>query len=175
VRRSAILRSKKPLVRWSGERTSITFTGEILARSHRESRSKRFDVWRTDIAEDSIHGLRADVRSAVEQIEEELAYEGCRAAGYRLTGHPVHHLCARHIKGLRQPWRVLIGFPTLEEIAILLVERHDRIRNVYLRVYEVLGVQEPSGERTKPPCCDQAGAPPLDSALVRVFETAVSQ
>jgi hypothetical protein len=84
-------------------------------------------------------------------------------------------LCARHIKGLRQPWRVLIGFPTLEEIAILLVERHDRIRNVYLRVYEVLGVQEPSGERTKPPCCDQAGAPPLDSALVRVFETAVSQ
>jgi hypothetical protein len=103
----------------------------------------------------------------VEAVEARLAQEGCRAADYRLVGDPLHHLCVAHLRGLSGQWRLLIGFPAASEVAILDVDRHDRrhARNIYQKWYDLLSMDEPTEERTKPPCCKD-GEPPVNQALV---------
>jgi hypothetical protein len=119
-----------------------------------------FEVVSTPIADRAIAGLRGRRRRAFDQFEEHLASDGCQALGYRLTGeHPLSSLCVKHLRGTD---RVVVAF--VEDTAwILLVGPHeegDRAADIYSRLYELLDLEPPRGERTKPPCCLDSGEGP---------------
>jgi hypothetical protein len=99
-----------------------------------------------------------------------LERRGCAAAHYRLAGpnSDIGRVCVVH---LSRDWRLILGFPAKHEVAVLLIGRHLRgARNVYARLYRLLGVHAPTEERNKPPCCTD-GEPPVDAALVQRIVT----
>lgn len=53
------------------------------------------------MAEDEFHNLRADIATAVERVEADLADRGCEAGDYRLTGSKVDHICVIHLRDRR--------------------------------------------------------------------------
>lgn len=93
-----------------------------------------------------------------------LARHGCKAANYRLSGHPVDHLC---VVTLGRDFRMIIGFPAPGEVAVLLIGRHvnSPSTNVYERLYRLLGAENPGEPRNKPPCCED-GNSTVDQHLV---------
>jgi hypothetical protein len=123
----------------------------------------------TPTADRQIQGLRGPRRKAYQQFEQSLAHQGCAALGYRLTGQaPLSSLCVKHLRGRD---RVVVCF-VADQAWILLVGPHDEgdaTADVYLALYELLGIEQPTQPRTKPPCCgtDPDQSPPtLDQALV---------
>lgn len=66
-------------------------------------------------------------------------------------------------------WRLLLAFPDSDLAVVIDVGEHlanDATRDIYARLYEVLGMAPTDEPRTKPPCCDDAGQPPRISDLV---------
>lgn len=53
------------------------------------------------MAEDEFHNLRADIATAVERVEADLAERGCEAGDYRLTGNRVDYICVIHLRDRR--------------------------------------------------------------------------
>jgi hypothetical protein len=129
----------------------------------------RYQVEATPLAAKQIANLRGRVAEAVKRVSKEMARDGCKAMGYRLTGPVVEHLCDRHLTGR---WRLIAAFAPDDTVWVLLVGEHLRdvsARDVYRAVYDVVGHEpEPDEKRTKPPCCDETtGLPPeVDEALV---------
>lgn len=124
-----------------------------------------FDVWFTPIGREDYNDLRADVRREVDAAVTRLERRGCAAADYRLAGadSDLGRICAMH---LMRDWRLILGFPSNSEVTVLLIGRHLRgARDIYARLYRLIGVSEPTEERTKPPCCEDR-EPPVDRALV---------
>ena len=111
--------------------------------------------------------LRPRMTAAIER----LANEGCRAADYALSGPPPWaHLCAVHIDG----WRVVVAFPAKDEVTIVKIARHDPSSDPYREIADDLGLDVSTEPRTKPPCCDPEGEPPVDPELVARIEAAFS-
>lgn len=133
--------------------------------SGRRSGPPAFEVWRTPIGERDYRKLRADVKRAAESKEQALAREGCAAADYRLSGAAADRFCALH---LMRDWRIVVGFPAPAEVAVLPIGRHIRGSrlDVYGRLYRSLGIDVPSAQRKKPPCCDDTGAAPVEMQTV---------
>jgi hypothetical protein len=105
----------------------------------------------------------------VMEILERLAREGCRAADYALSGAPPWpHLCAVHFDG----WRVVVAFPTDDEVAIVKIARHDPSTDPYREIAEDLGIPVSIEPRTKPPCREPDGEPPVDPELVENVQAA---
>lgn len=128
-----------------------------------------FRVRATPTAKRDIDGLSGKAKEAFWRKHAELEREGCAAADYRLVGAVADRICSVHLYG---NWRALVGFPADDEVAVLIVARHDASRaasDVYRRLYRQLGVGYPSETRAKPPCCEEDGAPPVDLALVDRF------
>ena len=107
---------------------------------------------------------------------DDLAAQGSRALGYRLSGPtPVDHMCVKHLRG---SLRVVVAFEEPGRAWILLVSRHDgrdRVLDVYAEVYRLLGVEPPgSARRDEPPCCDQSTdlPPVLGVAVAELIERA---
>lgn len=68
---------------------------------------------------------------------------------------------------------MLIAFPDLDEVVVIEIGRHDprRARKIYDDIYGRLALAAPpSGKRTKPPCCDATGSPPVDPVLLEAFD-----
>lgn len=114
----------------------------------------------------SVDALRGKARRSFDAAVERLAAEGCAAGDYRLTGEDIEHICALHLYGHH---RALVAFPDDASIVVLLVGEH-RADNpeldVYRDLYRQLGLREPTAKRTKPPCCDESGKPPIDPRLL---------
>lgn len=92
-----------------------------------------------------------------------------RSAAYRLSGDTADRICSLHLYG---PYRALVGFPDTESVVVLIVKEHLRTNaaaDVYDDLYEILGIAEPTAKRTKPPCCDEGGEPPVDPDLIERF------
>jgi plasmid maintenance system killer protein len=124
-----------------------------------------FDVWFTPVGREDYNDLRADLRREVDSAVAALERRGCAAAHYRLAGanSDVGRICVIH---LSREWRIILGFPAENEVAVLLIGRHLRgARSVYERLYRLLGVKAPTEERSKPPCC-QDDEPPVAAELV---------
>lgn len=71
-----------------------------------------------------------------------------------------------HIYGT---WRLLLAFPESDLAVVIDVGEHlanDANRDIYARLYEVVGMTPPDEPRTKPACCDDADRPPAASDLV---------
>lgn len=126
-----------------------------------------FEVTWTPTGERSARELDRPIAEAVDAAEDELSRRGCDAADYRLTGDFVDRIC---VVRLSYDYRLLVCFPAAEEVVVLLVGRHVKSPrlDVYMRLYAALGLEPPTGERTKPPCCD-GEEPPVDEELVDKF------
>jgi hypothetical protein len=123
----------------------------------------------TPTAQKSVRALRGKARSAFDAAIVRLATEGCKAGDYRLTGDDIEHICSVQIYGRH---RILVCFPEEGSVVVLLVGEHLRDSpdlDVYRSLYRALGLPEPSGERTKPPCCNEDGEAPIDSDLLDRF------
>ena len=129
-----------------------------------------FDVWLTREAAEDIKALRGAQARAVKQARAELQRIGCQAAHYRLSGAGVEHLC---VLRLRDNFRMVLLFPTEDEVAVLRVGPHERENpdlDVYRRLYEALGVEVPDDEHRRPACCED-GQPPVDpESLERLID-----
>lgn len=124
-----------------------------------------FEVSFTPIGRADYHDLRADLKRDVDDAIAALERGGCAAAHYRLagSGSDVGHICVIH---LLRDWRLILAFPSANEVVVLLVGRHLRgARSVYERLYRIAGADAPAGERDKPPCCED-GNPPVNPELV---------
>lgn len=109
------------------------------------------------------------LRAKLTAILERLAREGCRAADYALSGPPPWpHLCAVHFNG----WRIVVAFPAEDEVAIVKIARHDASGDPYREIADDLGLPVSTEPRTKPPCCDPDGEPPVDPQLVENVQAA---
>lgn len=124
-----------------------------------------FRVSATPTAKRQADALRGKAAKAYEDALLRFEAEGCAAADYRLTGQTVDRICSAHLYG---NYRALICFPDEESVVIATVGEHSRgsSDDVYGVVYELLGIDEPIGKRTKPPCCDAEGGPPVDPELL---------
>ena len=134
-----------------------------------------FDVWWTPAGAASVKGLDKPIADAVDRVEAELERVSCAAASYRLTGEILERIC---VVRLPYDYRMLVAFPSEREVSVLLVGRHIRnpLLDVYTRLYRALGLQTPTGERTKPPCCDtENDEPPVDRELVDRFQDGVKR
>jgi hypothetical protein len=68
---------------------------------------------------------------------------------------------------------VLVAFPDPHEVVVIDIGRHDpkRSLDIYRETYGRLGLPDPpKGSRTKPPCCDPDGRPPVDTSLLATFD-----
>jgi hypothetical protein len=112
----------------------------------------------TATAARQVRDLRGRRRKGALAALVELRGQGCSAAGYRLTGARLDHVCARHLYGED---RMLIAWPGVDHAVVVAVGRHDRSsEDVYTVLLDALGLEMPESEREKPPCCDEAGRPP---------------
>jgi hypothetical protein len=126
------------------------------------------EVLETPVAASQVDALRGPRKCAYSAFLLELAANGCAAMSYRLTGpDPLPRLCVRHLRGAD---RVIVAFEQQDRAWVVLVGPHndDRESNVYNLLYTITGTPiEPSGRRTKPPCCDEDGTAPVsDEDLV---------
>ena len=70
---------------------------------------------------------------------------------------------------------MLTVWPAPDRVVILAVGPHDRsAADVYALLLDALAAEVPADERTKPPCCDELGAPPADAGLAEALAAAVS-
>lgn len=142
-----------------------------MARKRSKSSSPRFRLSRVGSALEDAKQVPVVLRAKMTTAIERLANEGCRAADYALSGpSPWPHLCAVHIDG----WRIIVAFPAEDEVTLVKIARHDVNTDPYREIAEDLGVPISTEPRTKPPCCDPVGEPPLDPQLVAAFEAAFS-
>lgn len=112
-----------------------------------------------------IAGLRGAVKDSLKNTLLALERSGCEAAGYRLSGEAVHRLCVTHLYG---SWRLLLAFPEPEVVVVIDVGEHladEPGRDVYSRLYEIMGTTPTAEPRTKPPCCDDDRIPPVSAEL----------
>ncbi len=106
------------------------------------------------------------MRESLKEALLALEHSGCKAAGYRLAGTTFERLCVVHLYGA---WRLLLAFPESDLAVVLDIGEHlanDATRDIYARLYEVLGMVPTDEPRTKPPCCDDTDRPPRPSDLV---------
>lgn len=64
---------------------------------------------------------------------------------------------------------LLLAFPEPDHAVIIDVGEHlanDPTRDMYARLFEVLGAEPTTQPRTKPPCCDDDQHPPVMPDLV---------
>lgn len=131
------------------------------------------DVRLTETANGQLRALRGDRRKAALRVLNEVEHRGCRAAGYRLTGDTLDHICCRHLYGSD---RVLTMWEDEDHAVVVLIGRHDRTTtDVYGTLIDALGMEFPESGRSKPSCCGDDGLPPVDEQLVEAVTEAVRE
>ena len=129
----------------------------------------KFTLSRVGSALEDAKQVPVVLRGKLTELLQQLAREGCRAADYALSGPPPWlHLCAVHFDG----WRVVIAFPSADEVTIVKIARHDPSSDPYREIAEDLGIPVSTAPRTKPPCCEPDGDPPVDPELVENVQAA---
>lgn len=72
------------------------------------------------------------------------------AAGYRLAGEVLDHVCCRHLYGVD---RMLTVWPAIDHAVVIAVGHHDEsAQDVYAALLEALELDVLADEREKPPC-----------------------
>ncbi len=103
----------------------------------------------------------------------EIADRGCHAAGYRLAGAPLDHVCCRHLYGSD---RMLTVWPADDHVVVITVASHDQSsEDVYAALLDALELAVSAEEREKPSCCDAAGEPPVDEDIAATIADAIDQ
>lgn len=115
--------------------------------------------------------LRGAHRKAAGAALAALRDRGCEAAGYRLAGAPLDHVCCRHLYGRD---RMLTVWPAEDHAVVIAVGSHDQsTEDVYAALLDALELTVSADEREKPPCCDNAGQPPADEEVAATIAEAI--
>jgi mRNA-degrading endonuclease RelE of RelBE toxin-antitoxin system len=115
----------------------------------------------TTTAHAGLKKVPVKLRARVQAHLEALTREGCRVAGYSLSGDdPWPKLCSKHI----DDWRVIVAFPDERSVAVVEVGPHTADNDPYVLLAQLGGFNLSTAERTKPACCDD-GVPPIDAEL----------
>lgn len=131
------------------------------------------DVRLTETADRQLRALRGDRRKSALSVLNELEHQGCRAAGYRLTGDTLDRICCRHLYASH---RMLIMWEDDDHAIVVLIAQHDGgTADVYATLIEALDLEVPQAARTKPPCCGDDGLPPVDEELVNAVADAIRE
>jgi hypothetical protein len=132
------------------------------------------NVLRTRSAGRVVERLDRQARRRYDSAVEELRGRGCAAGGYRLLGESgeSYPLCCRYFYG---QWRMHLAFPNAETIVVVSVARHTSESNPHEQLAEIFPGLSAKGRRrsTKPPCCEDSGAPPEMSDEARTVLTDV--
>ena len=116
--------------------------------------------------------LRGPRRASALRTIGELEDRGCEAAGYRLAGAELDHVCCRHLYG---DDRLLTVWPGDEDAIVILVAPHTtEPGSVYDQLLVALDIDMPTTNE-KPPCCDEEGEPPVDADLANAIVEAVER
>lgn len=121
----------------------------------------------TQLARQQIADLRGKAKASFILAVQDIRQRGCQAAGVRLAGEQLSSICRLDLYGA---WRLLTVFEAPDRCVLLLVAEHARSANPYQLLYTALGIDEPDQPRTKPPCCDSEGQPPVAPDLIARFE-----
>jgi hypothetical protein len=98
---------------------------------------------------------------------------GCHAAGYRLAGALLDHVCCRHLYG---DDRLLTAWRARDHALVLLVGPHSgKPSDVYGQLLAALYKEVSAEERTKPPCCEPGEAPPVDETTADQIVDAIER
>jgi hypothetical protein len=117
--------------------------------------------------------LRGRRRKAAADALAELRDRGCEAAGYRLSGAVLDHVCCRHLYGAD---RLLTVWHAEDHATVIAVGPHDQTSgDVYAALLEALDLDMNDEERRKPPCCDDEGQPPSDQDVAEVISDAIDR
>jgi hypothetical protein len=116
--------------------------------------------------------MRGKAKASLTLAVDDIRRRGCAAAGVRLAGQDLSAICRLDLYG---SWRLLTVFEAADRCILLLVAEHTRAANPYQLLYEALQISEPEEPRTKPPCCDPHGQPPINPDLSRRFEEGLRQ
>jgi hypothetical protein len=69
---------------------------------------------------------------------------------------------------------MLSVWPATDHAVVIAMGRHDKSpEDVYAAVLDALELDVPSGEREKPPCCDEEGQPPSDAEIASTISEAI--
>lgn len=118
----------------------------------------------TATARQQLQALRGRRASAARAAIEDILARGCIAAGYRLAGAVLDHVCCRHLYGED---RLLTAWRARDDAMVLLVGPHSgKASDVYGQLLAAVGKDAPEEERAKPPCCEPGESPPVDPATV---------
>jgi hypothetical protein len=99
-----------------------------------------------------------------------VAAEGCRAAGYALSGpDPWPRLCSHHID---DTWRVIVAFDAEGVPVVLKIAQHTDTSDPYADIANELAIPISAAERTKPPCCEDGNHNVLDEAAIEAINDA---
>jgi hypothetical protein len=129
-------------------------------------------VLRTRSAGRAVERLDRQARRRYDSAVAELRGRGCAAGGYRLLGASGENysLCCRYFYG---QWRMHLAFPDSETVVIVSVAKHTPQSNPHELLAEIFPGLSTSGRRrsTKPPCCEDSGAPPqMDDETRAILE-----
>lgn len=103
----------------------------------------------------------------------DLRHRGCEAAGYRLSGWVLDHVCCRHLYGAD---RMLTAWPADDHAIVVAIGPHDATAgDVYTALLDALALEIPDDERRKPPCCDEEGQPPADEEVAALISEAIDR
>lgn len=116
--------------------------------------------------------MRGKAKASLILAVDDIRRRGCAAAGVRLAGQELSAVCRLDLYGT---WRLLTVFEAADRCVLLLVAEHTRTANPYQLLYEALHIAGPKEPRTKPPCCDPDGQPPVDPDLAKRFEEGLRQ
>lgn len=93
----------------------------------RDAKPPKFILSRVGSALEDAKQVPVVLRAKLNEVLQRLAREGCRAADYALSGPaPWPQLCAAHFDG----WRVVVAFPSEDEVAILKIAHTHATRRV---------------------------------------------
>jgi hypothetical protein len=121
----------------------------------------------TQLAREQIAAMRGKAKASLLLAVDDIRGRGCAAAGVRLAGEQLSAVCRLDLYGA---WRLLTTFEASDRCILLLIAEHTRSANPYQLLYDTLGIDEPEEPRSKPPCCDSKGQPPVAPDLVQRFE-----
>ena len=117
---------------------------------------------------DELKGVPANILGLVKGHFRKLAMEGCRVAGYSLSGDELWpKLCSKHIAG---DWRVIVAFQDENSIVVMKVASHNDERNPYAEIAVELNIPISTAPRTKPPCCEDGVPRTLDQEVLDRLE-----
>jgi mRNA-degrading endonuclease RelE of RelBE toxin-antitoxin system len=110
----------------------------------------------------------ANIRGLAKDHFRKLASEGCRVAGYSLSGdEPWPKLCSKHIDN---GWRVIVAFQDDNSIVVMKVALHNDERDPYAEIAAELKIPISTAPRTKPQCCEDGVPRTLDQEILDGLE-----